>query len=396
MRGKLKVAAYIRVSALSSQTLHSIEAQEDYYRKFIMENEDWQYAGIYADFGISGMSVKKRAGFQRMLMDCEKGKIDKIVVKSVSRFARNTVDLLEIVRMLKKKKISVWFEEQNLDSLTEEGEVMLTLMASVAQAESETASENIKWAVRKGFQQGVGNTKHRMLGYRWEGEKLIIVPKEAEAVKQIFERFLQGISYMKISEELNQEGVTSIHGNPISVSAVRNILRNVTYTGNLLLQKTFVQDPVSKKKVINTGQLPQYFVWNHHDAIIDMETFQMVQKKLEENKKSGRFPYNRTGKKYPFTGKIICGLCGRHYTRQVWNSGKDGKRSAAWVCTGKKMEKQKRCSAKNISEKKLMELSAKVLGMEHFEEEVFLNKVEAICAKGDGVLWLFKDHQGQE
>ena len=383
---KQKVAVYIRVSNSSSQMLHSLKMQEEYYQAMIRENKDWECAGVYADAGISGMNIEKRAGFQRMIQDCKNGKIDKILVKSVSRFARNTVDLLRVVRMLKTWEISVWFEEQKLDSLTEEGELMLTLIASVAQAESEAVSENTKWAVRKGFEKGIGNTRHRTFGYQWIDKKMVIVPEEAEAVKRIFKEYLSGSSYMKISRELNQDGITSIHGNPISVSAVRTILRNVTYTGNLLLQKTFVKEPISKKKVINTGQLPQYFVWNTHEAVIDMETFQKVQKKLADNKKLGRFPYNRTGKTYPFTKKIICGCCGRHYTRQVWNSGKNGIRRATWVCTGKKAEKYRQCRAKNISEEKLMEISTKMLGLEKFEEEIFLQKIKSITVFGKNEL----------
>lgn len=169
-------------------------------------------------------------------------------MKSVSRFARNTLDLLRIVRYLKRLGISVRFEEQNIDSMTEEGELMLTLMASVAQAESESISENIKWAIHKAFQNGIGNTRRRTLGYEWIDGKLTVIPEEAEVVKRIFANFLAGGSHMKTAEELIGEGITSINGKPISVSAIGNILRNITYTGNTLLQKTFIQDPISKKE----------------------------------------------------------------------------------------------------------------------------------------------------
>lgn len=389
---KLRVAAYVRVSEETKETQHSLHAQEEFYRRQIHEKAEWELAGIYKDNGISGTDIKRREGFIRLISDCEAGKIDLILVKSVSRFARNTLDLLRIVRYLKQLGVSVRFEEQNIDFLTEAGELMLTLMASVAQAESESISENIKWAIHKAFQNGIGNTRRRTLGYHWVDGKLTVIPEEAEAVKRIFANFLAGGSHMKTAEELTGEGITSINGKPISVSAIGNILRNITYTGNTLLQKTFIQDPISKKKVMNTGELPQYFVQDTHEAIIDMDTFEQVQEKLARNKEMGRFPYNHTGKKYPFTMKVICGCCGRHYTRQLWNTSEKGKKRPTWVCTGKKAEKYRRCDSKNIPEAKLMEASAKVLGISEFDEDIFFDKVESITVQGTHeLLFCLKD-----
>ena len=209
-----------------------------------------------------------------------------------------------------------------------------------------------------------------------------VIAEEAKVVERTFRDFLAGDSQTKIARKLTQEGVTSVNGNPISVSAVGDILRNVTYTGNTLLQKTFIQDPISKKKVMNTGELPQYFVQDTHEAIIDMAAFEQVQKKLARNKEMGRFPYNHTGRKYPFTMKVICGCCGRHYTRQLWNTSAIGKKRPTWVCTGKKAEKYRRCDSKNIPEVKLMEASAKVLGIPEFDEDIFFDKVESITVRG--------------
>ena len=268
---KLRVAAYVRVSEETKETQHSLQAQEDFYRRQIHENAEWELAGIYKDNGISGTDIKRREGLVSLISDCETGKIDLILVKSVSRFARNTLDLLRIVRYLKQMGVAVWFEEQNINSLTEEGELMLTLMASVAQAESESISENIKWAIRKAFQKGIGNTKRRTFGYHWVEGTLTVIQEEAEIVERIFRDFLAGESQTKIAGKLTQEGVTSVNGNPISVSAVGNILRNITYTGNTLLQKTFIQDPISKKKVMNTGELPQYFVQDTHQAALEYQ-----------------------------------------------------------------------------------------------------------------------------
>ena len=339
-------------------------------------------AGIYKDNGISGTDIKRREGLVRLISDCEAGKIDLILVKSVSRFARNTLDLLRIVRHLKQLGVAVWFEEQNINSLTEEGELMLTLMASVAQVESESISENVKWAIRKAFQKGIGNTKRRTFGYHWVEGTMTVIQEKAEIVERIFRDFLAGEFQTKIAGKLTQEGVTSVNGNPISVSAVGNILRNITYTGNTLLQKTFIRDPISRKKVMNTGELPQYFVKDTHEAIIDMDTFERVQEQFARNREMGRFPYNHTGKKYPFTMKVICGRCKRYYTRQLWNTSEIGKKRPTWVCTGKKAEKYRRCDSKNISEAKLMEASAAVLGIPEFDEDIFYDKVESITVRG--------------
>lgn len=395
MPKELKVAAYVRVSVESVQMHHSLEAQKEYYKQMIDNKPNWEFAGIYADKGISGTRIKQRTGFCEMIRDCEAGKINKILVKSVSRFSRNTVDLLNIVRKLKSQNISVWFEEQKIDSMTEEGELMLTLIVSIAQAESESISENEKWAIRKRFEHGIGNTKRRTFGYKWADDQMVIVPEEAEVVKQIFSDFLGGSSYMKIVDRLTEKGITTVNGKLFSTSAISRILRNITYTGNTLLQKTFIQDPISKKKKINKGELPQYFVENTHEAIVEMDTFQKVQEIFAYNKEAGKFPYNHTGKKYPFTKKVVCGRCGRHYTRQLWNTSKNGEKCPTWVCTGKKAEKYRRCDSKNIPEAKLMEASAKVLGIPEFDEELFFDKVESITVQGVHEL-LFCLHDGTE
>ena len=381
MSRKIRVAAYVRVSVQSEQMQHSLQAQAKYYERMISKNLAWEFVGIFKDFGISGTGTKKRVEFNRLMEECEAGKIDKIFVKSVSRFARNTLDLLKTIRHLKELGISVWFEEENIDSLTQEGELLLTLIASMAQAESESISESIKWAIRKGFENGIGNTKHRTFGYEWIENRLVVVPEEAKVVQQIYANFLKGYSHTRTAEELKREAITSVHGNFLSVSAISFILRNVTYTGNMLLQKTFTKDPISQRKLINTGQLPQYLVRDTHEAIIDMETFKKVQEIFIKNKEEKKFPYNRTGKIYPFTKKIICNSCGRHYTRQLWHNG----RCPTWVCTGKKAQ-SRRCYSKNIPEKKLLEASKEVLKLEEFDEKIFDTQVESIVVQGENKL----------
>lgn len=367
---------------------HSLQAQTEYYRSLIENTKEWECAGIYADAGTSGTGLKKRLEFQRMMDECEKGKIDKILVKSISRFSRNTVDLLKTIRYLKMLNVSVYFEEQKIDTLTEEGELMLTIMASVAQAESENISENAKWAIRKSFQKGIPNTRRRTFGYQWVDGIMVVVPEEATAVKRIFHNFLEGKSHAKTAEELNMEGIRSVNGGKMTVSSISFMLRNITYTGNTLLQKTFIRDPFSKKKILNTGELPQYLVWDDHEAIIDMDTFQKVQERFERNKREGRFPYNRTRKKYPFTGKIICGKCGCHYTRQLWHTGRKGEKRASWVCTGKLGGKNVKCDAKNISEERLMGIVAEKLKQERFDEQMFEDRVGHIIVYDQGEMML--------
>ena len=378
MQKERKVAAYVRVSTHSDCQQTSYKAQVEYYTTYISKRPDWIFAGIYADEGISGTSVGKRNGFKKMIEDAWNGKIDLIVTKSISRFARNTVDLLHTIRSLKIKNISVYFEEQKIDTLTEEGELMLTIMASVAQAESENLSENARWAIQRSFQKGIPNTRRRIFGYRWVDGVMVVVPEEATAVKRIFHNFLLGKSHAETAKELDVEGIRSVNGGRMAVSSISFILRNITYTGNTLLQKTFVKDPFTKKKILNTGELPKYLVWNDHEAIIDMDTFQKVQERLDRNKREGTFPYNRTGKKYPFTGKIVCGKCGCHYTRQLWTTGRKGEKRVSWVCTGKLGGKAVKCDAKNFSEEKLMQRVTEVLGIEEFDGELFGKQVENI------------------
>ena len=256
-----KVAAYARVSMETERLHHSLSAQVSYYSDLIQRNPEWEYAGVYADDGITGTKANSREEFQRMLEDCEAGKIDIILTKSISRFARNTVDLLETVRHLKELGVSVRFEKENIDSLSGDGEVMLTLLASFAQEEITSLSNNVKWGIRKRFEKGIPNFRNKILGYEWEDDHLVV--------------------------ELNGEGITTKAGCKWCDSNIKVVLSNITYTGNLLLQKEYIEDPITKKRRKNKGELPQYFVENTHEAIIDMETFQYVQDEMARRRKLG-------------------------------------------------------------------------------------------------------------
>lgn len=386
--GVRRAAVYARVSICTQALLHSVNAQIEAYTRLVQTSPGWQLAGVYADIGVSGTSVRARPEFQRMMADCEAGKIDVVLVKSVSRFARNTVDLLVSVRRLSALGVSVWFEEQNIHSLTQEGELLLTLISSIAQAESVSISENMKWAIRKGFARGMENTRRRTLGYRWQGERLIVIPGEAQIIRRIFAGFLAGESRAATARALADAGMRSAKGGMIGTSSIGYILRNITYTGALLLQKTYTQDPFTKSRRQNRGQLPQYLVEGHHAAIISQSDFARVQELLQKNEQEKRFPYNRTGQKYCFTGLIRCGCCGRHYTRQLWKNGTAER--PTWVCTGKKCIKNRCTKSKNFSESYLLNTYVFAMRCTLTDDEQFMHDIEEIVALEDRTLMFVK------
>ena len=242
---KKKVAGYARISMESERMHHSLSAQISYYNALIQKKPEWEFAGVYADDGISGTGTAKRSEFLRMIADCEAGKIDIILTKSIQRFARNTVDLLETVRHLKDIGVEVRFGKENINSMSGDGELMLSILASFAQEESRSISENVKWGTRKHFEQGIPNGRFQIYGYRWEGDHLVVDPEEAKIVKMIFDDFLNGLSAESTEKKLEQMGVKSYKGQHFGNTSIRQILSNVTYTGNLLFQKEYVSDPIT-------------------------------------------------------------------------------------------------------------------------------------------------------
>lgn len=370
--------------------MHSLSSQISYYSELIQKNPQWQYVGVYADNFISGTSTDKRTEFQRLVADCEAGKIDIVLTKSISRFARNTVDLLETVRRLKELGIEVRFEKERINSLSEDGELMLTLLASFAQEESRSISENIRWATQKRFEQGIPNGKFRVYGYSWEGDLLVPVPEEAAIVKRIFQNFLDGKSRLETEREFAAEGITTREGCRWVDSNLKVVLTNVTYTGNLLLQKEFIEDPFTKKRRKNKGQLPQYFVENTHEAIIDMETFQFVQGEMARRRELDCFA-NKSLTLNCSSAKIKCGLCGRSFVRSTRkNRAKTsqlGERYTFWECTSKKKNNCPRCKSGIIREDVLKEECVRVLGIEEFDEDVFTEKVTKITIPETGTMF---------
>ena len=337
---QLRVAAYCRVSTGSEEQMTSYTNQKKAYTELISQKKEWCLAGIYADQGLSGTQTKKRDEFNRMIEDCKKGKIDYIITKSVSRFARNTVDCLEYVRMLKAMGIGVLFEEQNIDTLKCDSELYLVIYAGFAQSESENISKNITWTFRKNFEEGkVTFMYKKLLGYKRgvDGEPEI-VPEEAAVVKHIFEMFLSGKTVIEISEILQAENHTFV-GKTFSFckSMIISILSNEKYCGDAILQKTYTLDPIGKKRVRNDGELvPMYYVQNSHEAIISREMFNQAQAELARRKakapQSQKNALTATGRhsRYALTEVMMCGDCGSRYRRVTWS--KKGKKKVVWRC----------------------------------------------------------------
>ena len=344
-----RVAAYCRVSSGKDEMLHSLSAQVSYYSKMIQSHKDWQYVGVYADEAKTG-TKGNRPQFQQLLEDCKKGKIDLVLTKSISRFARNTVTMLETVRELKALDIEVYFENERISSLSGDGELMLTILSSFAQEESKSVSDNCKWRLRNKFKQGQLHSIN-IYGYRLENGILKIKPTEADTVRRIYADYLSGLGVQAITNKLNEAGVPTRLGGEWHISTIRKMLSCEKYIGNLLLQKTFVADHISKRKCNNNGELPMYFVENAHEPIIDKATFEAVQAEKERR----AFNKGKGVVTYPFTGKITCGICGKHYRRKINNAGTKYAKPV-WLCSTFNIKGKKHCASHQIPEDILLEI----------------------------------------
>lgn len=370
------MAAYARVSSAKDAMHHSLSAQIAYYSKYIQSHPDWEYMGVYADEAKTG-TKDSRENFQRLLSDCRDGTIDMVISKSVSRFARNTVTLLETVRELKRLGIDVYFEEQNIHTLSANGELMLSIMASFAQAESMSASENQKWRIKKNFEEGMP-WNGTLFGYVYDNGIYKIVPKEAEIVRWIFQAYLEGMGTIAIVRHLNHSGIPTRKGNAWSANTVVKLLKNYAYTGNLLLQKTFRENYLSKKVRDNHGELPMYHAEGTHEAIIDMAIFQAVQTELARRSELYRRPQGSTSQ---FTGKLKCGCCGMNYRR------KTARKRHAWICgTFNTMGKEYCPDSKSIPEDRLIALTDSIGGMECIESITVFSDNHLECHLRDGSL----------
>ena len=355
---KRRVAGYARVSTDSEEQLTSYEAQVDYYTKYIHSRSDWELVDIYTDEGISATNTKKRDGFNRMVADALDGKIDLIVTKSVSRFARNTVDSLTTVRKLKDAGVEVYFEKENIWTLDSKGELLITIMSSLAQEESRSISENVTWGQRKRFADGKVSIPYgQFLGYRKGADGLPeIVPEQAEIVRSIYRMCIEGMSTNAIAKYLTQQGIPTPAGKQVWQRAtVESILRNEKYKGAALLQKKFTVDFLQKKMKVNEGEVPQYYVEHSHEAIIDPEEWEKVQLELARRKRSTR----RTQCNSPFSGKLICGDCGEIFGSKVWHSNSKYRR-VIWRCNAK-YENSDPCSTSHLYEDDLKQYFIAVL-----------------------------------
>ena len=341
---QLRVAAYCRVSTDDEEQLTSYEAQKNYYTDKIMTNKEWTMAGIFADEGITSTSARKRPEFLRMIRQCKQGRIDIVLTKSISRFARNTVDCLNYVRALKELGIAVIFEKENMNTLEIDSEILITMLGAFAQSESESISANVRWGIRQAMKEGKATIQYKYLyGYRkGDDGKPEIIPDQAEVVRKIYDLFLSGTPVRGIQEYLNENAVPNINSEPKwARSAIDSILTNEKYCGDVLLQKTYIDDCINKKVKKNTGQLPMYLVQNHHEGIISRETFDAAQAELahrsagkspsKKNAPTGRSRYNS---KYALSDRLYCGECGTRYQRCTW-CNRDGSKRIVWRCVSR-------------------------------------------------------------
>ena len=343
VKRQLRVAAYCRVSTEEEEQQSSYEAQCTYYTDKIMTNPEWTMAGIFADEGITGTSTKKRDDFNRMIRKCRQKKIDLILTKSISRFARNTLDSLKYIRALKELGIGIIFEKENINTLEMDTELIITFMSAFAQSESESISANVRWGKRQAMKEGKTSVNFKKLyGYFLDSEGNPRVDSDqAEVIRGMYNRYLQGASLRMIRQELEAEGMPNPAGREKwGIDQIRNILSNEKYCGDVLMQKTFIQDCISKKVVKNTGQLPMYLIQNNHTAIVSREVYQAVQAEKARRSASAS-PSKKTSStgrtcyasKFALSERLVCGECGTLYRRCTWK--RNGKTRIVWRCVSR-------------------------------------------------------------
>ncbi len=373
---KRRVAGYARVSTELEEQQTSYEAQMDYYSSYIQSRDDWVFVGMYSDEGISATSTARREGFKQMVEDALDGKIDLIITKSVSRFARNTVDSLTTVRKLKEKGVEIYFEKENIWTLDAKGELLITIMSSLAQEESRSISENTTWGQRKRFADGKASVAYkRFLGYdRGPNGGFVVNEEQAKIVRYIYKCFLEGMSYYKISLRLMEIGAQTPGGQKKwHAKTVESILTNEKYKGDALLQKYYTVDFLSKRMKKNEGEVPQYYVENNHEAIIEPATFDLVQAEIMKRAK-GKNRYSGVGL---FASKIKCGECGSWYGAKVWHSN-DKYRKVIYRCN-QKFNNEKKCKTPHITEEEAKESFISAVNQLITEKEEVIANVKLLC-----------------
>lgn len=384
---KLRVAAYCRVSTEEEEQQGSFEIQKLYYTEKIESTPEWEVAGIYADDGISGVHTKKRDGFNQMIQDCKKRKIDLILTKSISRFARNTLDSIQYVRMLKQMGIAVVFEKENINTATMNSEMILTVLSAFAQAESESISQNVARGKRMGYKHGKFAFPYgRIIGYRKGADgKPEIIPEQAEIIRLIFNSYLQGDSLQSIKAKLETAGALTARGNTAwSAQSIQRILQNEKYCGDVLLQKTFTEDVLTGVHKKNTGQLPQYYIENYHDGIVSKQMFREVQTEIaRRNSKSAanqrKRRRGRYNSKYALSERLVCRDCGSPYKRVTWNI--HGRKQIVWRCVNRIEYGTKFCgNSPSIPEEELHRAILKAV------QDLAANFTDEVAAQINGIL----------
>ncbi|WP_160678043.1 recombinase family protein [Clostridium sp. C8-1-8] len=377
---KRRVCAYCRVSTDTEEQLTSYEAQVTYYESYSKGKPEYEFAGIFADEGISGTNTKHRVEFNKMIEAALAGKFDMIITKSISRFARNTLDCLKYVRLLKEKGVAVYFEKENIDTMDSKGEVLLTILSSLAQDESRNISENSRWGIVRRFQQGKVRVNHkRFLGYdKDENGELIINEKQAEIVRRIYKEYLEGKGIRAIARGLEEDNVlTGAGGGNWHDSTIQKILRNEKYSGDALLQKTVTVDFLTHKRVKNKGEVQQYYVEDSHPPIISKETFQRVQEEID--RRANLVGYSEETKsrhtnKYAFSGKIICGNCGSKFRRKIWGEIEKYKKYV-WLCANHIDNGNEACNMQAVDEEKIKAAFVKSLNKVIENKEAFISNM---------------------
>ena len=376
---KKRVAAYCRVSTDSEEQMTSYEAQVKYYTRFIQSNKDWEFAGIYADEGITGTSVRQRKEFLRLIEDCRAKKIDEIYVKSISRFARNTLDCVSYIRELKDLNINIHFEGLNIDTLDSKGELLITILASIAQEESQNISSNIRWSVEKRFEQGYVIIS-QIYGYRKDENKMLIIePNEAVIVRRIYDDFLNGYTANQIAKKLIDDGVPTYSGkSKWRARGVLDILINEKYKGDAVLQKTYKASFLSDKRITNEGQAKQWYVENSHPAIIDREIFDKVQAEIKRrNDLEGEKAGGRYSRNHVFSTIIKCSECGDTF-RKFYHYYK-GEKIPVWVCRTHQAKKKDTCSMKPIREDRIKDAFVRALNRVIENKDDFIAEIMAVA-----------------
>ena len=374
-----RVAAYCRVSTDSEDQLSSYKSQVQHYTEFIKSKNEWVFAGIYADEAITGTQTKKREDFQRLINDCMNGEIDLVITKSISRFARNTLDTLRYVRMLKEKNVAVFFEEENINTLTMDGELLLVILSSVAQQEVENISANVKKGLKMKMQRGEIVGFQGCLGYDYhpEDKSLTVNEEEANIVRYIFQRYIEGTGCTILSNELKNLGYKTKRGlTSWPASTVINIIKNEKYKGDLLLGKTFTVDPISKRRLVNFGEEDKFYIKGHHDPIVSEEVFAKAQEILAKrgyprrlNPDGKREKYSR---KYAFSSLLQCGFCDTTLSRRSWHASERHKK-LIWQCTLATKKGKKYCPESKGIEESII-------------EEAFLEAYKLLCGNDKSIV----------